>query len=261
MKQYNPQALIPLVEKMIKDGQLHRTLYTYMPVDLLDERVRPVFEEGKLWFSSPAYFNDPFDCKIYPKVPSDEELAKYLALNAENATPQDYNIILEGIRKSTGDITKRAIDDIMNKSGVKCFTPNNANILMWSHYTNSHKGICLEFDTLVDPEFFVYPINVVYSENYPDLEFTDKRFTTEVLRTKSKDWKYEDEVRIYKRESGYHNFNPNSLKSVIFGCNTPDDKQAQIIEIIRRNMNLNHVQFYKCFHHPNQFKLVIQSIY
>lgn len=260
MKQYNPQALIPLVEKMIKDGQLHRTLYTYMPVDLLDERVRPVFEECKLWFSSPAYFNDPFDCKIYPKVPSDEELAKYLALNAENATPQDYNVILEGIRRSPGDIPKRAIDDIMNKSGVKCFTPNNANILMWSHYTNSHKGICLEFNTLVDPEFFVYPINVVYSESYPDLEFTDKRFSTEVLRTKSKDWEYEDEVRIYKRESGYHNFNPNSLKSVTFGCNTSGDKQAQIIEIIRRNKGLNHVQFYKCFPHPNQFKLVIQSI-
>lgn len=30
MKQYNPQCLIPLVEKMIKDGQLHRTLYTYI---------------------------------------------------------------------------------------------------------------------------------------------------------------------------------------------------------------------------------------
>lgn len=260
MTKYNPQALIPLVEKMIKDEQLHRTLYTYMPVDLLDERVRPVFEECKLWFSSPAYFNDPFDCKIYPKVPSDEELAKYLALNAENATPQDYNVILDGIRRSPGDIHKRAIDDIMNKSGVKCFTPNNANILMWSHYTNSHKGICLEFDTLVDPEFFVYPINVVYSESYPELDFTNKLFTTEVLRTKSKVWEYEDEVRIYKRESGYHNFNPNSLKSVIFGCNTPDDKQSQIIELIRRNKNLNHVQFYKCIPHPNQFKLVIQSI-
>ena len=65
MKQYNPEALIPLVEKMINDGQLSRTLYTYMPIDLLDERVKPIFQECKLWFSSPANFNDPFDCKIY----------------------------------------------------------------------------------------------------------------------------------------------------------------------------------------------------
>lgn len=72
MKQYRSQALIPLVEKMIKGGQLRRTLYTYMSVELFEERVKPVLEDCKLWFSSPAYFNDPFDCKIYPHIPSDE---------------------------------------------------------------------------------------------------------------------------------------------------------------------------------------------
>lgn len=260
MIQYDPKTLIPLVKKMIEDRQLCSTLYTYMPIDLLEERVMPVFEECKLWFSSPTYFNDPFDCKIYPKTPSDEDLAQYLATHAENATSKDYNKILEGIKKSSGNIIRKAIDDVMNRSGVKCFTPNNANILMWSHYTNSHKGICLEFDTLVDPEFFVYPIKVNYSENYPNLCFMDKSFTTEVLRTKSKDWEYEDEVRIYKTEAGYHNFNPKSLISVTFGCNTPEDKQVQIIERIKKNESLNHVQFFKCKTSSKQFKLDINPI-
>lgn len=260
MKQYNPQLLIPFVEKMIKDGQLHRTLYTYMPIDLLDERVKPVFEECKLWFSSPANFNDPFDCRIYPHIPTDDELAKYLATHAENASPDDYNIIREGIQKFGSGLAKQAIDDVMNKSGVKCFTPNNANILMWSHYTNSHKGICLEFDTLIDPEFFVYPINVVYSKKYPNLEFTDKRFTTEVLRTKSKDWEYEQEVRVYKTGNGYYFFNPQSLRSITFGCNTPVDKQSQIIEIIRRNKYLDHVHFFKCKTSSKEFKLEIDAL-
>lgn len=260
MTQYNTKKLIPLVKKMIEDGQLCKTLYTYMPIDRLEERVIPVFEECKLWFSSPANFNDPFDCKIYPNTPSDEELAQYLVTNAQNTTSKDYNRILEGIKKSRGDIIKKAIDDVMNRSGVKCFTPNNANILMWSHYTNSHKGICLEFDTSIDPEFFVYPINVNYSENYPTLCFTDKSFTTEVLRTKSKDWEYEDEVRIYKAESGYHNFNPKSLISVTFGCNTPEDKQTQIIERIINNGSLNHMRFFKCKTSSRQFKLDINPI-
>lgn len=131
---------------------------------------------------------------------------------------------------------------------------------MWSHYANSHKGICLEFDTLVDPEFFVYPINVVYSEEYPNLEFTDKKFATDVLRTKSKDWEYEQEVRICKPHFGYHCFNPESLRSIILGCNTEADKQSQIIEIVRRNKSLNHVRFYKCRTHPNQFKLEIHPL-
>jgi len=260
MNQYKPQSLIPLVERMIKDCQLNRILYTYMPVDLLDERVRPIFEECKLWFSSPAYFNDPFDCKIYPNIPSNEKLAIYLATHAENATLADYKVIHEGIQKFGSGLAKQAIDDVMNKSGVKCFTPNNANILMWSHYTNSHKGICLEFDTLIDPEFFVYPINVIYSEEYPELEFTDKRFTTEVLRTKSKDWEYEQEVRVYKPQNGYHNFNPKSLISVTFGCNTPEDKKSQIIDIIRRNQSLEHVRFFRCKTNSKQFRLDIDSL-
>lgn len=260
MNQYRPQQLIPLVEKMINDGQLRRVLYTYMSVELFEERVKPVLEDCKLWFSSPAYFNDPFDCKIYPHIPSNEELAQYLATHAANATPADYKIIREGITRFGPGLAKQAIDDVMNKSGVKCFTPNNANILMWSHYANSHKGICLEFDTLVDPEFFVYPINVVYAEEYPNLEFTDKKFTTDVLRTKSKDWEYEQEVRIYKPQFGYHYFNPESLKSVLFGCNIEADKQSQIIEIVKHNKSLKHVQFYKCRTHPNQFKLEIHTL-
>lgn len=260
MTQYNPLTLIPLVEKMIKDGQLARTLYTYMPVDLLDERVRPVFEECKLWFSSPSYFNDPFDCKIYPNIPSDEKLAQYLAVNADNAVPSDYKSILEGIKGNSESLTRKAIDQVMNKSGVKCFTPNNANILMWSHYANSHTGICLEFDTLIDAAFFVYPINVIYSGEYPKLNFTDRGFATEVLRTKSKDWEYEQEVRIYKQNNGYHNFNPKSLISVTFGCNISEDKQSQIIDIVRNNQSLNHVRFFKCTTSSKQFKLDINAI-
>ena len=47
MKQYNPEALIPLVEKMINDGQLSRTLYTYMPIDLLDERIKLLLKKTR----------------------------------------------------------------------------------------------------------------------------------------------------------------------------------------------------------------------
>lgn len=260
MKQYNPKGIIPLVEKMINDGQLSRTLYTYMPIDFLEERVKPVFQECKLWFSSPAKFNDPFDCKIYPTVPSNEELALYLATNAENVTMADYDMLHKGIQKFGSRLTLQAIDDVMNKSGIKCFTPNNANILMWSHYTNSHKGICLEFDTLEDSEFFVYPINVVYTENYPHLNFTDKSFTTTILRTKSKVWEYEEEVRVYKPQSGYYNFNSKSLKSVTFGCNTPEDQQKTIIDIIKHNRALGHVLFHKCTTNTSHFKLDINPL-
>lgn len=260
MAEYIPHKLKPLVEKMIQDGRLSHTLYTYMPVDKLEERVIPVLSECKLWFSSPKDFNDPFDCKIYPRVPENDILAAYLIDNAENVNPNDHDAIRGGILAAGGALIRQAIDDVMNRSGVKCFTTDNTNILMWSHYTNSHKGICLEFNTILDPEFFVYPINVIYSEDYPQLEFTDKKFTTEVLRTKSKVWEYEKEVRIYKRSNGYHTFNPESLRSITFGCNISNEHKEAIMNVVRQNKALSHVRFFQCSPHPTQFKLGIKFI-
>ena len=252
----NPQNdSIQLIGKMIKDGQLSRTLYTYMPIDCSDNRVRLIFEECKLRFSSPASFNDPFDCKIYPTIPSDEKLAKYLAAQCENVT-NDSNTIFESLRNNSPDtIVRKAIEKIMNEIGVKCFTPNNANILMWSHYAKSHTGICLEFDILSDPAFFVCPIKIVYSDDYPQLEYTGKNFVTKLLQTKSKVWEYEQEVRVYKPQSNNYTFNPIALKSVTFGCNTSNPQQ--LIDTIRNNKDLQHVNFFQCKTNPKQFKLDI----
>ena len=36
--------------------------------------------------------------------------------------------------------------------GVLCFASKENNLLMWAHYSNNHKGICLELDK--DSDFF-----------------------------------------------------------------------------------------------------------
>ncbi|EJL7832862.1 DUF2971 domain-containing protein [Vibrio vulnificus] len=43
----------------------------------------------------------------------------------------------------------QVISQFINNSAVSCFTENNSNFLMWSHYASSHYGICLEFDVKV----------------------------------------------------------------------------------------------------------------
>lgn len=93
---------------------------------------------------------------------------------------------------------------------VSCFSKNNNSLLMWSHYANCHKGVCIEYDR---PEDFVNvkyrkkssKFNLVFttkraianfmfgnrdSETEPDLKILLKPFFV-----KSTNWKYEDEVR------------------------------------------------------------------
>ena len=48
---------------------------------------------------------------------------------------------------------------------IYCLTPHNDSILMWSHYSNNHTVICLEFTT--GNTLFQGAMKVEYLERYP----------------------------------------------------------------------------------------------
>lgn len=77
-------------------------------------------------------------------------------------------------------------------------------MLMWSHYADSHNGICVGYnvsDILSNSGFFLLP--VVYSDSIPSIDFDleyynigDPLFPLLSIATKSLDWEYEQEWRI-----------------------------------------------------------------
>lgn len=259
---YEPEKVVPKVIKMVEYGQLPQHLYCYMSISKM-ERIEDMFHNCHLWFSAPTAFNDPFDCKVYPEIPSNEDLAYYLCENAGNVYPDDYETIRQGLERQDKigvNLAIKAIDQVINQSGIKCFTDRNDCILMWSHYADSHKGICLKFDVLKDPSFFVYPLKMDYRNDYPKINFTDKKFTTTLLRTKFSDWSYEHEYRIYKQAFGYYDFYPKALRSIIFGCSINEKELFDIIDIVRQNKELSHVEFQKADINSTSFKLDIGNL-
>ena len=69
---------------------------------------------------------------------------------------------------------------------------------MYSHYADSHQGICLEFNLEEDNIF--NPEEVRYVKDFPHLEFGLSHEITHALAvalisTKSIDWAYEKEYR------------------------------------------------------------------
>lgn len=108
------------------------------------------------------------------------------------------------------------IKQIRDKFLVGCFTTNYDSILMWSHYADNHRGVCIEFD-IPDNEQELYS-KVIYSETRPsnnlvqgiekicghllgkgEIDMADKLFIklmTEPYYTKSKNWSYENEYRL-----------------------------------------------------------------
>lgn len=80
------------------------------------------------------------------------------------------NISHSCIEKTTSRMNN-IISGFVDNSAIACFTENNNNFLMWSHYASAHHGICLEFEVPTkDKTTGDFPLNLLpetHHENYP----------------------------------------------------------------------------------------------
>lgn len=81
------------------------------------------------------------------------------------------------------------------------------------------------------------------------------------MTTKAIDWAYEEEVRfINPDKSGFaRKFNPNCLKSIIFGTKTPKDEIETMIDCCKKN-DLNHIHFQQAKFIDGKFELDFETI-
>jgi hypothetical protein len=99
-------------------------------------------------------------------------------------------------------VFKKTLSDLSETTGVICFSKAWGNPVLWSHYGDKHKGICLGFDI---PDEIVMPVNYEPNRLQVDIrkDFKDgvigEKMMQRVLSTKFEDWKYEDEVRVFVR--------------------------------------------------------------
>jgi hypothetical protein len=248
----------------IEKGEIPRYLYKYRAPNEFTTRI---IKNNALFYSTPLSFNDPFDCQI--------------TLNTENTLKE----ITAFLRQNSPDLKSSAIKsqalywhknprlfhkhinegarEAFNDNGVCCFTTDPKNILMWSHYADSHRGICMKFDLLADPLAFFAAYKVNYEEEYPVLNHVrNKRgeSVTKLLITKAIQWAYEEEYRILKMgEPGNHSFAPSALVEIIFGLRCPTPFVSDIMKLTD-NSRMGHVTFAKAQTLPNRFALEIRKI-
>lgn len=253
------------VLKMVADGKLQSPLYKYRSLaDGSKEYTLDIFRKCELFFAAPSSFNDPFDCKFSPVITSVEKLASEIAQrHTLDYVPKDVERAILADTDIEANFVK-VVDKVMNRHGICCFSRNDEEILMWSHYADCHKGICLGFDVSKDPDFFVFPKNVAYQDNYPKIDISQSEGTNEyvsaLLGTKYTKWSYEDEVRVYKEHHQAYHFNPASLVSVTFGCKAEAKIIEEVVSVVKANIELNHVRFYKTEMDKEAYKLNIVNL-
>lgn len=188
---------------------------------------------GEIRLAPPASFNDPFDCPI-------EELLR---------NKKDNKEAMEKIYKECLKVT--------------CFTlPNNNNnreedVLFWSHYADSHRGICIKYEISCDllpneESSFSCLLEIDYdtSELYSRNEDECYR---KVFSAKANCWKEESELRLIYFDcnacSGYHPIKiPGRITDIYFGLKCDPGHKKTIMNVLKLNKRhdwAKNVHFHK----------------
>lgn len=199
--------------------------------------VEASIRNNEIYFAAPSDLNDPYDCQLALDITgTDQEWIAHVrtSLKMQNDRRKKKLGLMERHRQAKNYVAQgdhRKLDGkdfakMTNNFGVACFSGLMNNQLMWSHYANNHRGICLVYKPALDTSGLLSrAYEVEYKEEYPQVRLVDFSKLQEVavnrlLLTKSKDWAYEAEFRLLRpfgaKESLHHS--PPALVGVVLGA-------------------------------------------
>lgn len=178
--------------------------------------------------------------KYYDSIPGAQLLTRWIISYATKNGDKSFD---ELQKKYTNDIILK-VREARNNSLISCFCKRYDSILMWSHYGDKHKGICIEYDR---PKKDFYDVKYSKKRCIFNLEETTRRFLGYMLSNeqvdindenlikciskpfivKSKEWKYEEEVRcilssnsegVSKNEDLNIYMMPTKITKIYIGC-------------------------------------------
>lgn len=144
--------------------------------------------------------------------------------------------------------------EMSQKFGLICFSEDWVNPLLWSHYADKHRGMCLGFDVY---SRFLRKVEYVKERSTLKLPLTTET-TDRLLWTKYWGWKYEEEWRSWlkldEREDGHYFYHFDAqqkfmrLREVIVGplCDITEaevkvalDGYSDYVKIIKARLAFN----------------------
>lgn len=226
-----------LIRQFIQRGDVPSCLSKYRTVD----SAKLLLENHSIYFSSCMQLNDPFESAI--NLLTDYTPQQYYdSFIFAGMTPQLAKELTRQVFNGTIDgdtIIKELTKDVISSVGYFCMTSRPDNLLMWAHYADGHKGVCLKFDILKDLDSFLVPVKVDYNSQYINFDCLSSNLLS-VLRRKSPDWEYEDEYRIIKTDhQGLWKIKQESLVEIIFGCRTSAEEKESIKSLASSSGFLN----------------------
>jgi hypothetical protein len=248
------------------------------------DRLKHSLRENLIYCADPSTFNDPWDCKLHINTeilddPIENERYVQWAISLcrrYNRNMSESQIELLGQRLRTDrafheaqihEMSRQLSAFIPKRYRVYCLGPDVNNLLMWAHYADSHRGICIEFKTR--DTVMCSALRVEYSEAYPLVRgySTSEEENLVPLLTKADAWRYEREYRLIAQERGNstphetlltdNNFlriNGSSILSIIVGCQGNFDDAQDVVAAVAPHLTVKRASRV-----PNRFELAITA--
>ncbi|WP_299163553.1 DUF2971 domain-containing protein [Accumulibacter sp.] len=266
-----------MAELALEDG--HRMLYHWQAFN--EEWLAESLEKRTVYCSKPGDFNDPWDCRPFfnTEVLNDpDENERHIAWAVDvcsrqtRMSGQDIEAMTTTLRhdpaKATNiicRISEAMSAEINQRYRVYCLGPGVGNLLMWAHYADRHKGVCLEFS--LRNEVMCSALRCEYLDEFPILKLNEDRDdqALRMLLAKAGAWRYEKDYRLVAQErshvvgSGTLLTDDGSLKlpqgalvSVIVGCEGDYDRISPLVRAIAPDVRVK-----RALREPNRYALRI----
>ena len=242
--------------------------------------LKNVLTTGQVYCSDPTRLNDPWDCRPwFADIEDPDETERFIKWvfsfkPTEPVSEEEVRATQKTIRNDpkyrnalVRSFSETFLKLIPGRWRIYCLTPLPESTLMWSHYGDNHKGICLEFG--VDNPLFATAQAVKYLSSYPGWSphTVVESGARDILLTKSDDWEYEQEYRIIGMGEGFDRpidahplflagnclrIPDGALKAVFAGCEADYDGIAAIMRDCAPGLKLK-----RAVRSPSKYRLEI----
>lgn len=250
---------------MTDTAKIPTKLYKYRKFDVA--ALEMITDHG-LYFANPRHFNDPLDCELSiqadvgPRKLSDLLKVLFgaereLEWNREVAFAIHYaeevgDIKVPGeardyLSRQLADAIGSEIRKEFDQRGVLSFSATWESVLMWSHYADEHRGICLEFDTRELPHDNLRPVrydghrSVKGSDIHAWKINGDKTAASRAFDahfySKAPDWQYEEEWRDIGDTPG--ECGEYRITGIYFGFRCPYAAQVAVVKMLGPKSNVD----------------------
>ncbi|MEJ2744166.1 MAG: DUF2971 domain-containing protein [bacterium] len=234
--------------------------YLYKYRSWSDASHRRLLTHNEIYFAAAKELNDPFEAIIpvrhdlLSKRQKLKIIEKHIKIENPNAAKKEIRkraeiILAEGHYRDPENLAETRRQKI-SRFGIFSVAEVEDNLLMWSHYADSHKGFCVGFDVSGLKDYFqgspdhnmaIELHRIKYYKRPPMINQykVNPRHTEEAvvesIIMKSSDWAYEKEYRFiaFDDVNVPLRLDDGVIKKVILGCKIPQRDEAEIIQLLK----------------------------